>query len=212
MFFNLHTHSASGLAVVNYGFFDYIPESSGCISLGLHPWDTQLILTPTAFSADALTAACSDERVVMIGECGIDRLHGGNLNLQSDIFGVHIQVSEALGLPLLIHCVKAYNEILQLHQRVSPQQPWIFHGFRGKPQLAQQILQHKNTYLSFGEFFNLATVRAVPLNRIFAETDTSNLPISEIYRNIALAREISVNTLSSTISNNVRYIFPTIFQ
>lgn len=212
MFFNLHTHSASGLAVVNYGFFDYIPESSGCISLGLHPWDTQLILTPTAFSADALTAACSDERVVMIGECGIDRLHGGNLNLQSDIFGVHIQVSEALGLPLLIHCVKAYNEILQLHQRVRPQQPWIFHGFRGKPQLAQQILQHKNTYLSFGEFFNLATVRAVPLNRIFAETDTSNLPISEIYERLANARNMHTADLADNIALTANSMFPSVFK
>ena len=61
--------------------------------------------------------------------------------------------------------------------------PWIIHGFRGKPQLAQQLLNN-GFYISLGEHFNPQTVTIIPTNRLLFETDESTLDINTIIENI----------------------------
>ena len=82
----------------------------------------------------------------------------------------HVALSERLGKPLLLHVVRAYAEILALHKRVRPSQPWIVHGFRGKPALALQLVK-AGFYLSVGPDCPQATVDVIPLERLLHETD-----------------------------------------
>ena len=63
--------------------------------------------------------------------------------------------------------------------------PWIIHGFRGKPQLAQQLL-NKGFYISLGEKFNPETVSIIPVDRLLFETDESPLNINKIIDNITI--------------------------
>ena len=58
----------------------------------------------------------------------------------------------------------------------QPKQAWIWHGFRGKPEQAKQMLD-KGLYLSFGEFYSDEAMRVVPDDRLFLETDDSELDI-----------------------------------
>lgn len=154
--------------------------------MGIHPWHT----SPDSLTPDSLTAldaAASDPAVVAIGETGIDRLRGADINTQLRILEHHVALSEQRSLPLILHIVKAFPEIIALKRRLRPAQPWIIHGFRGKPQLAKQLLDH-GFHLSFGEHFNPLSVAITPADRLHFETDTSTLPISTIATRVLAGR------------------------
>ena len=61
-----------------------------------------------------LEEAISNEKVIMIGECGLDKVWGPTLDIQEASFRRHIELSEKHQKPLIIHCVKAYNEIIAI--------------------------------------------------------------------------------------------------
>lgn len=161
-------------------------DPSRLYSVGIHPWHTSAdALTPDSLAA--LDAAVSDPAVVAIGETGLDRLCGADIDTQLRVLEHHVALSEQRSLPLILHVVKAFPEIIALKRRLRPTQPWIIHGFRSKPQLAKQLLDH-GLHLSFGEHFNPLSVAITPADRLHFETDTSTLPLSTIASRILASR------------------------
>ena len=128
------------------------------------------------------------------------------MELQTNLFRKEILLSEAKGLPLVIHCVKAFNELIQLRKEIRPQQPWIVHGFRGKLPLAEDLLKH-GCFLSFGAKFQVEAVRNTPIDRLFVETDDSGIPIEDIYQNIANVRGMASGELIEAVNKNVQKVF-----
>lgn len=114
-----------------------------------------------------------------IGESGLDRLRGASLDRQEAIFRRQVAISESVGKPMILHVVKAFPEIMRLRRELSPAQPWVIHGFRGKPQLAAELLR-EGFYISLGERFNRETAEIIPADRLFVETDESRLSVEEI--------------------------------
>ena len=57
--------------------------------------------------------------------------------------------------------------------------PWIIHGFRGKPQLAEALIR-QGFYLSLGERYNPMSAAVIPIDRLLAESDGSRLMAAEI--------------------------------
>ena len=51
------------------------------------------------------------EKVIAIGECGLDRRSPICMKTQEEILDVQVGLAEELRKPLIIHCVKAYSEI-----------------------------------------------------------------------------------------------------
>ena len=83
--------------------------------------------------------------------------------------------------------VKSTEDIIRIKKELNPHQLWIIHGFRGKKETAEQLLGH-GIALSFGEHFNEETVRVVPAQLLYTESDESNLNIDEIKLRIDNAR------------------------
>lgn len=161
-----HTHILKHDAVVNRYPGDPMP--AGYIySVGIHPWHT-LDATPQQW--ELLDSLASRPDVVAIGETGLDKLSSVPLDVQMHAFRHHISLSERLAKPLIIHDVRAHQEIIALHSSIRPSQTWIIHGFRGKPQLAQIFLDH-GFYLSLGPDCNPHTLAAIPPQRLLRETD-----------------------------------------
>ena len=108
-------------------------------SIGLHPW----FLSQSSFMEDkaSLVEALARKEFIAIGEAGLDKLCDTDWDLQVDAFLFQAELSARLDMPLIIHCVKAHNEIMQLKRRLNPANSWIIHGFRGKPQFANQYIQ-----------------------------------------------------------------------
>ena len=200
MFIDIHTHSVPAIgspAIQNLTFSEaekvFATDQERLFSVGFHPWFAN------EFSKDSMLVLerwASDHRLAFIGECGLDKNSKVSLQKQIDVFQQQICLSEKTQKPLIIHCVGCFNELFDLKKTIKPQQRWIIHGFRGKPQLAAQALK-AGCFLSFGEHFNPESVRLTPIDKLLIETDESSLPIEELYKEIAAIKEIEIDKLTA---------------
>jgi len=206
-FFNIHTHSLvhpeSEILAQSPDLFpsDKLPVYT---SIGIHPW----FLTEENAESQwkALQKQVSHPSVLAIGEGGLDKLKGPDMELQVKILKQQVALSEEKSLPLIIHCVKAFNELIQLKKELRPHQPWIIHGFRGKEALAIDCIRH-GFYLSYGEHFQENALKATPQEKLFIETDESEVPVQEIYQSIALVHGIGLQELMESVKKNVKEVF-----
>ena len=129
---------------------------------------------------------------------------GGNMTYEKN--SLKVGVTEKYELPLIIHCVKAMDELLALRKERAPKQPWIWHGFRGKPEQTKQLLQ-KGFYLSFGMHYSSEAMNVVPDSRLFLETDDSPVNIEDVLRDTAKVRGVEVETLQAIVRKNIQDIF-----
>lgn len=155
-------------------------------SVGIHPWDTVIDVTEAEYAR--LDSFAERKDVVAIGETGLDLTpKGGPMFRQVLVFRHHIELSERLKKPLVIHDVKAHDMIVGIRRDLKPTQNWAIHGFRKNPEVAAMLLR-AGCYISFGADFNPDTVAKMPADRILAETDESELSIEEVITRISGAR------------------------
>lgn len=207
MILNIHTHTLAPDTEAIIDISSHIREADSfsipsdypdtqLFSAGFHPW--WLSDEPADTILDKIEAAAANPRIALIGESGIDIPKGGPLFRQMNIFRKMIEISEKNRKPLLIHDVKAHEIILGLHKEMRPTQPWIIHGFRYKPSVAEMFIR-QGFYISFGPLFNPLSLPVVPLDRILAETDESSVPVREVIDALSDARGVD---LTRTIGQN----------
>ncbi len=160
-------------------------------TLGLHPYfDEDLREEELQSLADYL--GTKPKHLWGIGECGLDKRSSVPLVKQIEFFKSQIILSEQYQKPLVLHIVKAWDELLAIKKELKPKQKWIIHGFRGKVTLAEQLLK-ADLYLSFGLYFQEDSFRlAHQRGKAFLETDEQSQPsIIEQYETIAKLLGIS---------------------
>ena len=138
---------------------------------------------------------------VAIGEAGLDRLALCPMQRQRSLFERQAGLAEELGKPLIIHCVRAWEELIACRKAIRPKQPWVIHGFRGKATLADQLLR-QGFYLSLGYYFQPETARVAWPGRLFLETDEANVSIQVVYARVAEALSIDLWALCDQIQRN----------
>jgi TatD DNase family protein len=184
-------------------------ESGMIYSLGIHPWFLSEANQKSLLEFVRQNAL--DNAIAAIGETGYDKLKGPPPELQMRTFEEHISISEEIEKPLVIHCVRAWDELMASHRKLKPKQPWLIHGFRGKKELALQLIS-RNMYISFWFDFVIRPeaadlIRSLPADRIFLETDGSGADIREIYSKVAADLHISVEELRNQVLLNYNNIF-----
>ena len=209
---DIHTHKqeidTQGKSIINYPLLAdpplYMPLAENVevavgrgsyYSIGIHPWEVRESNVSQQLSF--LQQQLQRKQFVAVGEAGLDKLAKAPMELQLAVFKEQVKLSEKLGLPLIIHCVKKESR---------PHQPWIWHGFRGKPEQAVQLLK-KGFYLSFGEYYPDETMQIVPDERLFLETDDSLLDIEDILCQAARVRGVEVEALCEVIRRNIQNVF-----
>lgn len=214
MYIDIHTHQQRQqekdiLSIYNLNVPDYycrcgLDIENTNYSLGIHPWkiNEQLLSENLRYIEENATF----EKIRAIGECGLDKLAKTSWELQIRAFLSQISISEKLEKPLIIHCVKAFDELISIKKDIKPQQAWIIHGFRGKPEQMLQLTK-LGFYLSFGEHFNEETIKQMPLDQMFLETDDESFSIKHTYESILKTSEIKEKTLLDQINSNYHRIF-----
>lgn len=139
-------------------------------SVGIHPWDAA---EASEDDCRRLADLALRPEVVAIGEAGIDLSREVPLFRQLLLFRRQVEISEAVGKPMMIHCVKAMDILAGLHRDLHPCQLWCIHGFRGKAATAQMLLR-EGCYFSLGPGFRAETARTIPADRLLAETDADS--------------------------------------
>ena len=203
---DVHTHNknAPAGAIINlYDNFDSF-DTNKKYSIGIHPW----FIHHWAQKWEQICLLAPSNHIVAIGECGLDKLIETDWQVQTDIFKKHLALAHAVQKPLIIHCVKAWSECLQMAKNASV--PVVFHGFNHSISIAQSILRN-GYYISLGTSIfkqNIQNIlRNIPIEKIFFETDDSHFSIEEIYKTAATALNIEMNTLILQIQNNAKQFF-----
>lgn len=207
-----HTETVKTTAVISISLPDYSIGEKGLFSIGIHPWQTN---NQWREQMNLVQHYAPLPQVVAIGECGIDKLwikqqpkelQQTLSETQMQIMKEHIVCSETYRKPLIIHCVKAFNEIVELKKSFRPNMPWIIHGFRNNANIARLLL-NEGFYLSFGEHFQEEALHAVPDNRLFMETDESLLNIEQLIRKVATCRNTTPEQLTHILQQNYQHVF-----
>jgi TatD DNase family protein len=137
------------------------------------------------------------------------------MDLQQLVFEKQLALAEKYKKPVVIHCVAAFQEVIDIKKRLNVSVPMIIHGFSKNEQVAQQLIAN-GFYLSFGKYLlrsrsfgtELETVfKGVPNNRFFLETDTVEETIEEVYALAAKYRNIGIEELQKIIENNFQNVF-----
>lgn len=206
---DIHTHHlpiSPELAIWNYmSNKDNQLTKVDYASVGIHPW----YISPENVQQQKewLLSALQSPKVIALGETGLDKLSAIDFTLQNKLFRFHIELSEQRNLPLILHVVKAHNEVMQLHSLLRPRQPWIIHGFRGKPELAQQYLK-EGIMLSFGSHYNIESLKlAYQARMLFFETDESMKSIDALYKEVAPLLHIDAVQLELLTRQNADKVF-----
>ena len=174
-------------------------------SCGIHPWYSE----DSEPQMKYLTEIASDSRIIAIGETGLDKIKGPSLSVQTPVFKRHIELSEQLKKPLIIHAVKAWEQLYHIRKESKPTQPWIIHGFRANPQVTQQMVK-AGFMFSLGNKFNVDSLEYIPINSLFCETDEDEMDIRDVYQQIANALNLDIKDFAAQIAQNVHRVFPTL--
>lgn len=210
-FIDIHVHGgtpSSGIFILEslMAHESKIPAAIAGVAFtyGIHPWFLnesnykQLIIS--------VESLISHPDIIAIGEAGFDRLRGPSPELQRRAFEDQIIISEKIRKPVVVHCVRAWDELLAVHKKLKPEMSWLIHGYRGNVKLATQLIS-KGMYLSFWFDFVLRSgsgdlLRHLPTDRIFLETDGADVDIKNIYDKVASDLDLSVDELKSIILKN----------
>jgi TatD DNase family protein len=179
-------------------------------TVGLHPWHVK---TPDENNEmlHILEEALEFDHVCFVGECGLDKKVAVDFEEQMRVFRAQIFIAEEFKRPIIIHCVKAYNEVFELHRKLHPEMPWIMHGYLGNVQTTQ-LLGQRGIFFSFGKSLfdenskSIESLKYLPMERIFFETDEFDGNVKQIYERAAIIKNVLPEILKIEIWNNFNRI------
>jgi TatD DNase family protein len=149
-------------------------------AVGWHPQDAKEM---TADDLDWIEALCRHEKVVAIGEIGLDYYWDTSpREIQARVFREQIRLARKVGKPIVIHNRDAHQDIVNiLREEKAAEVGGIMHCFSGSWETARQCLD-MNFYISFGGPVTFKNARQpkevlaqVPLERLLLETDAPYL-------------------------------------
>lgn len=208
--------------------------------VGLHPeevkadWKEQLkkieaILDEHLTAVDGLNGIKYKSDYIAIGEIGLDFYWSREFEKeQLEAFEKQVEWSCETGLPLMIHCRKAQNEMLHILRKWKDKLPGgVFHCFTGNQQEAKKLLEYDNFVLGIGgvSTFKSSHLRedlpaAVPLERIVLETDSPYMApvpyrgkrnesafVVQVMKTLATAYGVSEEEVAKVTNQNVERVF-----
>lgn len=179
-------------------------------AFAVHPWDLKENLDFNEFSKHWHELTKNLAPVICIGECGVDRHKAGiaSVETQKLVFKLHLELAQKLAVPTIIHCVKAYSDIIEILKIVKPTSGLLFHDFNGQEEQVK-ILMEFNSYFSFGRSLfreNEAIknkIKSIPRDRLLLETgDQTTTTIGEIYQKASEILGISPQNLEEQLEKN----------
>lgn len=212
MFLNAHTHHLSNDSTV-LELYNQFPNKLNngvkLFSIGIHP--AYIKTSSIEEEIRLIKQNLSNKNCLAIGEIGLDKLCETDFKLQIEVFKQQLKIAEEFKIPVIIHSVRAYQEILQIRKKMKLTIPFMFHGFNKNEQLLHQILV-QNCFVSFGKNLlsnkNLQIIFAkISANQFFLENDASEIPIKEIYAFAANLRKITIEELQLQQAENWKTIF-----
>lgn len=192
-------------------------------SCGFHPYD---VPKANEESLKELTKLLEDEKVVALGEIGLDYYRDiVPKNIQKKFFALQLELAKKSGLPFVIHSRMAFSDTLSILNNVGYYNG-IFHSFDyGKEELKKVL--DCGLYVSFSGMVTFKgrddlkeALLFVPTDRVLFETDSpyltpvplrgkKNTPLNVriVYEFFSNVRKIDLETLEQIVCSNVFKVF-----
>ncbi|WP_372652202.1 TatD family hydrolase [Halobacteriovorax sp.] len=217
MILNFHTHSPrkeDGVisfynADIRNGEKEFTLGDYRCA--GIHPW---WIDDFDEESRDKILKTFLSESITCIGEIGLDRsFKSVEFSKQVEFFEFQLKIAiDRKDKFIIIHCVRAYQEILNSVKKVGYKGVLVFHDYNGNEEMTEKLLG-RGDYFSYGNMLFQKESKAmnslshIPLNRLFIETDDqSRFSIDEAYREASIFLGIKMDNLSQQSMKNFIYL------
>lgn len=198
--------------------------------LGIHPWHAAATTTGWDERLRSKLLQLKGSHPVGIGECGLDRAKEFS-DLQRSVCKTQLMIAKEIQVPLSIHCVRAYSDLLELFKVLNMKDtPILLHAFSGNKEVTSRFLKW-NVFFSISLPRNSHTARGtcgdappfdalktllknIPQDRLLIESDTTaptlsndRQSITEIYPIIAQLLDISNDECAEIVASNFnRYL------
>jgi TatD DNase family protein len=211
-YFNLHTHQFTNQPDVLELVNQYPQEFDALIpfySIGIHP----LYINENRLESDFKVV---DEKLALpeclaLGECGLDKRSETPFEVQQLVFEKQLALAEKHQKPVVMHCVAAFQELIEIKKRLKITVPMIVHGYSKKVELAKQLIDN-GFYVSFGK--NLlrnpeleSVFNSIPNDKFLLETDMVEEGIQEVYALAAKYKELELSELQEIVNKNYTTVF-----
>jgi TatD DNase family protein len=211
-FFNLHTHKFTNQPGVLELVNQYPWEFDATIpfySIGIHPWF--IVEERLESDFEILESKLQEPSCLAMGECGLDKRIEVPMELQQMVFEKQLLLAQQYQKPVVIHCVAAFQELIEIIKKLKISVPILIHGFSKSEQLAKQLLDN-GFYISFGKYLLLnpeleLVFKSMPNDRFFLETDTVEKGIEAVYELAAKYKGISVEEMQNLVNDNFINVF-----
>jgi len=201
-------------------------------SAGLHPSEVLI----EEFNYEKMLTLSKEERVVSIGECGLDYFRENDEAFkikQKEIFHLHVKLALEVSKPLMIHArpsgktMDAYEDVLDILESYKKDKESLmanFHFFSGGIEIAKRVLSLGFT-LSFDGPITFSNdydevIKMTPIKSIMAETDSpfaAPVPyrgkraepymVKEVIKKIAELKGLSNEETIDIMNNNAKKVF-----
>lgn len=212
---NSHTHfdnsrekKTSVINIFAQDAFNYNFNKNKLYSIGLHPWHSNININ----FKELKDLISKNKNIVAIGEIGLDKTISIDIEQQLKVFKKQIEISIELNLPIIIHSVRAVNQIIKIKLESKSTKPWLYHDFNKNDIIANKLIEN-NFFLSFGKSFlnnnskAISTLKKINTNKILFENDNSKILIIDVYNKASKILNIEINKLISTINFNFNIFY-----
>ncbi len=160
------------------------PNAVYC-GVGIHPWWVETLSTIGGVDLykPKLKECIEREGCIAVGETGLDRLKNQAYDQQIAFLDMHLSVAAEFNKPIIIHCVRAHNDLQRLLKKYQGQVSGVIHGFSGSAEIALDYW-NKGFYLGIGGTITYPranktrqAVSKLPLQSLLLETDAPAMPV-----------------------------------
>ena len=194
-----------------YHFSNHLQILVGIDTIAIHPWELKSPFDQSAFDYKWMEICKKSYHMLAIGECGLDRAHENivDIDKQKEVLKKHFDLAQSRNLPIIIHSVRAYSDLLGMLKRKPFKNNILLHAFGGNEYEVQELLKYP-VYFSYGARLlkNPLTISTIPIDRLLLETgDQTEISIEQIYNEAAGLLNISILELQKIILNNFLTFF-----
>lgn len=174
--------------------------------------------------AERIARACSEAGAIAVGECGLDGATGV-LEQQETIFRAHLRAAKQLGLPVVIHVLRAHDAAPRILREEGPV-AGVLHSYSGGADLVP-MYRDLGLHFSFAGPVSYANARkpveaarCVPAKMLLAETDAPDQApeghrggrsepafLAAVIAGLAAARGADAREIAELTARNARRLF-----
>jgi TatD DNase family protein len=184
----------------------------GVHTLGIHPWELLIPFNRDHFD-EKWNELISNKKteIYAIGECGLDRVHEGIADIEDQKYVLmkHFELATQLEVPIILHSVRAYSDVLEILKKIKFKYPILLHAYGGNEHEMHELLKYP-VYFSYGArlFKTDKMLKLTSLDRLLLETgDQLEFSIADIYQKASESLGIDPIVLEERLEKNFLTFF-----